>query len=710
MALKLIQKRWNESVNWAVPKDADETRTFLGFSGYYRRFVKDYAKIAKPLIDLVHDIHGKHKSRRRKSMDKIKTSPNEFQWGEQQQTAFDVLKTHLTTPPILTYPDYTKPFILHTDASMNGLGAVLYQEVNGKDRVVAYASRSISKAERNYAVHKLEFLALKWAITKKFSDYLYGNQFIVFTDNNPLTYVLQKAKLDVTGHRWIASLGCYDFIIRYRSGKSNNDADGLSRLPQRNTEDFEEITKESIRALCKVQFGQPYIETLCMSANDLPDDSNLYGDIIPQDWRKHQREDTVIGQFLTAVINKTKPAVAVVTTKEGKCLLRDFHKLVVKRGALYRKVMNGEEELFQLVLPSKFREMAMRYAHDDMGHFGRERSINVLRERLYWPNMVTDVQEWVRSCERCIRRKTPANARAPLISIKTSQPLELVCMDYLSLELSKGGYQNILVITDHFTKLAIAIPTRNQTAKTTAEALFNDFIVYYGLPRRLHSDQGANFESQTIKELCKLTGIKKSRTTPYHAMGNGIVERFNKTLLNMLGTLDPSLKADWKSAVGSLVHAYNCTKHDSTNVSPHKLMFGRKPRLAIDAVLGLVGSEEENSDYGEYMQKLREWLDKAYHLATDACSSAQQKQKYQYDRKQRGAVVFSGDRVLVKIVAFDGKHKISDKWETDVYIVRGQPNQEVPVYVVEKENGEGSTRTLHRNLLWKQLLLILLML
>ncbi len=139
------------------------------------------------------------------------------------------------------------------------------------------------------------------------------------------------------------------------------------------------------------------------------------------------------------------------------------------------------------------------------------------------------------------------NARAPLVNIVTTQPLELVCMDYLTLEKSKGGYQNILVITDHFTKLATAIPTRNQTAKTTAEALFNSFILVYGLPQRFHSDQGANFESKLMEELCMLTGIQKSRTTPYHPMGNGITERFNRTLLDMLGTLEPS-----RSWTGSL--------------------------------------------------------------------------------------------------------------------------------------------------------------
>ena len=141
-----------------------------------------------------------------------------------------------------------------------------------------------------------------------------------------------------------------------------------------------------------------------------------------------------------------------------------------------------------------------------------------------------------------------------------------------------------MVITDHFTKYALAIPTRDQTAKTTAEALYNNFILHYGIPTKLHSDQGAIFESQIIKELCQITGTIKSRTTVYHPMGNGITERYNRTLLDMLGTLEEEgQKKGWKKYVPSLVYAYNCTKYETTKVSLFELMFGRKPKLPIDS-------------------------------------------------------------------------------------------------------------------------------
>ena len=186
--------------------------------------------------------------------------------------------------------------------------------------------------------------------------------------------------------------------------------------------------------------------------------------------------------------------------------------------------------------------------------------------------MPQSVSDFIARCGRCLRRKDWNRQRAPLVNTETFQPMELVCMDFLKLEQSKGGIENILVMTDHFTKYAQAYPTCNQSAKTTAKMLFDNFFVHYGFPRRLHSDQGRNFESKLIAELCQMANIKKSRTTPYHPMGNGIAERFNSTLLNMLGTLDPKKKADWKSHVGCLVHAYNCTKHDTTGFSPYYLL------------------------------------------------------------------------------------------------------------------------------------------
>ena len=269
-----------------------------------------------------------------------------------------------------------------------------------------------------------------------------------------------------------------------------------------------------------------------------------------------------------------------------------------------------------------------------------------------------------------------------------------------SLERSKGGIENVLVITDHFSRYAQAYPTKNQTAKTTARVLFDQFIVHYGFPARIHSDQGQTFESNLIQELCKIAGVAKSRTTPYHAMGNGQVERFNQTLLQMLGTLEEYQKSDWKAHVPTLVHAYNATIHDSTGYSPYFLMFGRHPRLAIDAFLGLTPDTISAKQKTEYARKLKECLHFAYRAAEKIAKMSAEKQMAHYDLKVRHSNLKPGDRVLVKNVGLRGKRKIADRWERNPYVVKSQPIPDIPVYEVIPENPHArKTRLLHRILL-----------
>lgn len=692
--------------SWPEPDNIKSLRQFLGFTGYYRRFIKDYARIVKPLNDLLigHPTSPSSKMKKKNKKKKIAS----WQWGEAQQTAFDLLKEKLSSPPVLAYADFSKPFILHTDASTEGLGAVLYQEQDGLERVVAYASRGLRNSERNYPAHKLEFLCLKWAVTDKFHDYLYGNNFTVCTDNNPLTYVLSSAKLDATGHRWLASLSTYNFQLRYKSGKSNGDADGLSRRPHDNINLF----PEAVRAVCQAYTAKrdscPYVETLLVSnsanveqlsaSQDLPPESTDFMDV---DWSKEQLADPSISRIIRLQKNGFCPDRSDLRTESPIVLkyIREWKRLTVVDDILYRDTVLDGQQARQLVLPIHFRDKVLKHLHDDAGHQGRDRTLSLVRQRFYWPGLEADVNNKIKSCVRCIQRKTFPKPSAELVNILTTQPLELLCIDFLSLERSKGGHENILVITDHFTRYAQAFPTRNQLAKTTAKILFENFIVHYGFPARLHSDQGRNFESCIIKELCSIAGVEKSRTTPYHAMGNGMVERFNQTLLNMLGTLQDYQKQDWKTFVAPLVHSYNATKHDATGFSPFFLMFGRHPRLAVDACLGIDNPVEPSSTKEHYAAKLKKRLDFAYKVAAREAQKSASRNKQHYDLKVREATIDIGDRVLIRNVGLKGKNKLADKWDKHTYVVIEKPDQDIPVYKVQKESGDHSVKTLHRNML-----------
>lgn len=679
-----------------MPSNLKELRSFLGFAGYYRRFIPQFAHLAKPLNDLlVEDKKEKKKSRERQPLE----------WGEIHQKAFEIIIDRLCSAPVLTYADFSKPFILNIDASSVGLGAVLYQKVDGVEKVVAYASRGLRGGERNYPAHKLEFLSLKWAVVDKFYDYLYGNEFCVRTDNNPLTYAFKSAKLDALSHRWLAALSAFNFNIVYRSGKENIDADILSRLPGVSRSEENVMFPDVIKALFDYHLVRvcPIIECLSFSqtaAQTPRDEVDLDTPLADIDWKVEQARDRAISrvaEILKSSSRLTRRQMCLEDESVRK-LLRERNMLFFRDGLLYRHGMSNGHPVDQLVVPDVFYDIIFAGLHDEAGHQGKERTLSLIKSRFFWPGLDSFVETRIRLCERCICRKTREKVSAELVSIETTYPLELVCIDFLTLDMSKGGFEKVLVITDHFTRYAQAIPMRNETARSTAKALFEQFIVHYGFPSRLHSDQGRNFESAIIRELCDIAKVEKSRTTPYHPQCNGMAERFNQTLMNMIGTLDDERKQNWKAHLPTLVHAYNATRHESTGMTPYFLMFGRHPRLAIDAFLG-IEPDFSSSDRSTFIQGIQERLGFAYKAATREARRQARRHKRRYDTRVREAKVAVGDKVLVKMVGIRGRHKLADRWCRDVYVVISQPNPDIPVFRVRKEFARGPVRTLHRNLI-----------
>ena len=290
-------------------------------------------------------------------------------------------------------------------------------------------------------------------------------------------------------------------------------------------------------------------------------------------------------------------------------------------------------------------------------------------------------------------------AKVPLKNIMATHPLELVHLDYLYLEPGKGLEENVLVITDHFTRYARAYVTKTQTAQMMAKTLWDKFIVHYGLPEKILTDQGQNFESQLVADLCELTGVQKIQTSLYHLQTNGQCERFNSTLINMLGTLPKEKKSEWKNHIRTLVHAYNCTQNSATGFSPYYLMFGRQPCLPVDVALGLAPHTITEPNTSKFIPKLREHTKWAYEKAETFQAKEAQRHKCNYDKRSRAAALEVGDTVLVHVTTFKGCHKMQDRWENREYVVENRPYPNIPVYVVCPREGEGYSQTLHRNYL-----------
>lgn len=341
---------------WEVPGTVHQLRSFLGFVGYYRRFVKDFSKIAAPLNRLLQG-----------SKAMSKNTP--VVWSPECEQAFLKLKHALVSAPILAYADFSLPFRLYTDASLDGLGAVLSQVQDDRERVIAYASRSLHPTERNdqnYSSFKLELLALKWAITEKFKDYLWGAAVEVFTDNNALVH-LHTARLGAVEQRWVSQLANYNYTLRYRPGSANRNADILSRLP-----------RDQGTTVCLLQGGDIA----------LPE----------RDWALQQQEDPDLGLLLRWHERGSPPTAQErkSASKDQQRWLREWSRLGRKDGILFRRRIQQVtgEPCQQILVPLQEARALWEEYHRQAGHPNPDKMAALLRQRYFWPGMAKDGATW----------------------------------------------------------------------------------------------------------------------------------------------------------------------------------------------------------------------------------------------------------------------------------------------------------------------------
>ncbi|KAI2643775.1 Retrovirus-related Pol polyprotein from transposon 17.6 [Labeo rohita] len=383
--------------------------------------------------------------------------------------------------------------------------------------------------------------------------------------------------------------------------------------------------------------------------------------------RKAQRLDPAIGEII-----RMKESNASITNDMRhrasgpvKKLMHEWSRLHLDDGLLYRRT----EQRRQFVLPAQYKQIVFQHLHNDMGHVGVERVLNLARDRFFWPFMKKDIKTYVtRKCP-CIKQKKPAlHERAPMGSISTSSQFELVSIDYLHLERSRGGYEYILVLVDHFTRFAQAYATK------------------------------ISLEEQQQKESSMTSFPGLDSQLNYIMTRGNPAERFNRTLLQMMRTLAEKEKEKWKEHLPLIVHAYNCTRHEATGYSPFYLLYGRHPRLPIYLVFKVTNGEKSNDPRG-YAKQWATRMAEAYRIASENSKNSSARGKLYYDRKSRGVVLQPGDRVLVRnLNERGGPGKLRSYWEQTVYVVKEQIN-DGPIYRVVAEMDSSKSRVLHRNLL-----------
>ena len=485
--IQVNPSKGNVIKEWKIPNSEKELRSFLGLAGYFRRFLKSFASITKPLTDLLGPTTKRKTRKVKHDTDKlVENDKRNFKekWTKECTIAFNTIKQALVSAPILRYPDFTK-FVLEIDASFKGLGAVLYQQQDEQMRAIAYASRGLRPNERNmenYSSMKLELLALKWAITDKFRDYLLGSKCTVHTDNNPLCY-LQTAKLSAVELRLISQLAQFDFVVKYKSGSSNKAADALSRrhVSEKQFEyvDFIKVAQQKLgntplypELVNVIQDCKSITE--CQNSNALVNQSDKECYWTLPSINKHalsdtQRKDPILGKIFKYIEKDFTRRDYFNENIAVRKLLQQFDRIAIKNEILYRKIYKDGEERFQLLLPQCLKETVLRSLHDDLGHQGIERTLALVQLRCYWYGMTKDITEYCKQCERCRISKGQPQVKSKMGTLHVTRPLEVLAIDFILMDKSSCGKENVLIMTDVFTKFTQAVVTTNQKAKTVAQ-------------------------------------------------------------------------------------------------------------------------------------------------------------------------------------------------------------------------------------------------
>ena len=678
--------------DFPTPQKVKDIRSFLGLAGYYRKFIKDFSKIAGPLIDMTKKYER-------------------FIWSEECEKAFVTLKQKLISPPILAYPDFNKPYILQTDASDECVGMVLAQIQDGQERVIAYAGKRLSPNEKNYSVTEKEALAVIQGL-KHFDPYLRGNQVSIVTDHSALVWLLSQNEPKGRIARWIAYIQQFNYTVQHKSGQKHSNADGLSRRSYPDeTQSDQLVTDEEIlppltceynSTTPKVNASRKVRQTIkSKKAKPKPRPVYTYPDL---DWsverlQECQRRDRDVMEMIEYLQQGKLPA----DDKRAREVLLTNDNYVLENDILYRLLDTKKLEVSKqvhdvrvcLIIPKELRHDVLTAAHGDLGagHYGTQRTYTTLRLKYFWKGMYNDCKNWVLSCEPCNTRKQPVRpTRAELHPLKPVMTNERWAMDIVMLPLTPRGNHYILTFTEYNTRYVEAFALPNTQAVTIARILVDEICFRYGAPQELLSDLGANLTSHVVAKTCEMFNIHRITTTAYRPQTDGLIEKYHSTMMKNLSMYVNDGHTDWDLFLKGVCYSYNTsTCIDSTQFSPFYLMFGREPLDPLDTVLPQ--SKDVKEGLGETILKLQA----ARTIARNNVAERQDKMKERYDKSAFPRDFKTGDRVWIYFpqVLVGGTRKFFKNW-SGPYILLDQPSP-LNFRVAHAHNNEALKNLVHVN-------------
>ena len=574
---------------WPYPTNVSEVRGYLGLCGYYRGHVPKYAAIAEPLTDLLK-----------------KDTP--FEFGPLEKAAFDNLKEELLKGSATAYPDFDRVFIVKPDGSATTVGALLTQkDPRGKEVMIAAASQKLNSTERAWAPYDRELYGVVWAV-RQFSNYVRYKPFEIITDHKPLLSCINvDASKDATGKRtrWALELGTYDYVIKHKPGRKHTDADALSRAPHADEARPEE-EEENLFVLGAMTYGE-------VPLSEMESDDDVSAKVTCA-----QRQDEDIGKVIDVLTNdKANHKRHKLDDMKLRWYSKHFDSLRVIDGRLYSIKKINQDDVARLVIPKSMIAEVINRSHGDYksGHPGIRRTLDRLNRFCVWPTMAKDVENKIKTCHECQAYGPKHVKEVPVVPITYPDfPMHHVITDLLKMGKPSDGYEYVLVIADHYTRYVVLYPVRNKEAITIAKRL-ESFVTRFGYPVAWGSDNGSEFRNNLSQAICKLYETKKEFSMSYHPQTQGVVERFNRTIIQEVSKRIEKFGPRWSQFLPWIEYGYNTSQHPGTHHTPYALMFGREARIPTSTMLPpqpISTQGWKNNDrkyFGDVQKRMTEWRD-----------------------------------------------------------------------------------------------------